>query len=260
MSEAIAVIGDNQPPSPIEILWAGLSETNHDLVVRTGELLASCERAPATIADEDMAGKFRTQIKLVNAAVKEAEARHKTAKQPHLDAGRAVDSFFKRGIQDPLKAAANQATDTLTAYDSRKAAEERRRREEAERLAREEAEQLARQARQVADLADTDAGLEIAIAAEEQAVEAEQVATEAGQAARASSAELSRGRSDSGAMSSLHSRWVGEITNASELDLEKLRPHLSLTALQQALTGYVRAGGRKLDGARIEEKARSTVR
>ena len=61
-------------------------------------------------------------------------------------------------------------------------------------------------------------------------------------------------------MSSLRTRWVGELDNKAELDLEALRPYLGVDLLQKAINAFVAAGGRELKGANIFEKSEAVVR
>jgi len=258
MSE-IAAIGHNIPPDPIEALRTDLEEANHDLLTRKAELEASCERMPESIGDDETAGKFADQIKLLNTAKKTAEARRKDTKEPHLAASRAVDAFFK-AITEPLEKLAAQANAPLTAFEQHKADEERRRREEAERLAREEAERQVREAAVASESIETEADLDAAIRVEEGADQAVAAARDARQDAEASNAELSRDRGNYGAVASLRTTWAGEITALPALDLETLRPHISRDALDKALRAFIKAGGRKLTGAHIFEETKTVVR
>ena len=258
--DAHATIGDNAPPDPLEILRGNLEEANRDLLERTRDLLDSCGRMPEAIEDDEMAGKFADQIKLLNAAKKTAEKRRVDAKEPHLVAGRAVDAFFKNDLVMPLADAAVKAGGSLTIYERQKADEARRAREAEERRAREEAERQAREAEAAAQAAESETDLEAAIAAEAAAKLAEQAAQDAAKAAEASNAELSRNRGEHGAVASLRTTWVGEVTDARAIDLETLRPFFSLDVLQKAVNAYVRQGGREMQGARIFEQSHSVVR
>lgn len=255
---APAPIGHNRPDLAAE-LRSQLELDNADILKRRDELLASVARMPATIGDDDMAGKFGDQIKLITGCTKAAEDRRTTAKEPYLAAGRAVDGFFK-GVSEPLTKAKQGVERTLTAYLRAKAEAERRRREEEERLQREEAERAAREAAERAAAMQKESDLQAALEAEARAQQAAADAAAARKAAEAKPAELSRTRGDYGAVSSLRRVWVGEITSRDELDLELLRPHFSEADLQKALNAYVRAGGRECAGASIYENTNAVVR
>jgi hypothetical protein len=249
---AVADLGHNEPPDDIEILRSNLAETNGDLTDRRDELMASVERMPATVEDDEMAGKFADQIKLFTACTKAAEDRRKTTKEPFLASGKLVDAFFK-GIGDPLGKAKKDIEGRLHTFNVAKAAEEKRRRDEEERQAREEA---AQREREMAERAEADQATEADL---DEAVAAEDRAQQATEDASANAADMSRTRGEYGAVSSLRTTWAGEITDARTLDLDALRPHLSLDAMQKAVNAYVRTGARELRGARIYEKQSTVV-
>lgn len=242
---APAPIGHNNPLETPDDLRNRLRAENSDLLERQKELLQALERIPATIDDDQTAQKLTQQISIIKACVKKSEDRRKVAKNPYLERSRTVDQTFK-SISDPLNAAAKDLTGRLNNYQRRKLEIERRSRAEAERKAREEAEAAAKLARTEADL--------------EEAIKAEERAKQAAEAAEASTAEMGRTRGEYGAVASARTVWTGQITDPRILDLEALRPHLPLTALQQAVRAFVKAGGRDLKGARIFEDIQTAVR
>ena len=73
-------------------------------------------------------------------------------------------------------------------------------------------------------------------------------------------AELSRTRGEVGSVASLKGRWVGDVTDRAALDLEALRHYLPVAALQTALNGFIKAGGRDLRGAVIRLEQTASVR
>ena len=256
---ALAERGHNVPPSDAEILSARLAEKYDGTIKRRDELLASALRAPPEVADEGAAGKFADLIKLITACTKNAEAERVAEKEPHLAAGRAVDGFFKR-ITDELAGAKKTLEQRLTTYQRKKAEDERRRREEEERLRREEAERLAREAAaREAELKNED-DLAAAIAAEEAAKQADADAVKAKREASAKAADLSRSRSDIGSVASLRTYWDFDGLDRETVDLEALRPYIALAAIEAAMRGFIRAGGREIRGARIFENTETVVR
>ena len=54
-----------------------------------------------------------------------------------------------------------------------------------------------------------------------------------------------------GGVATLVTRWAFEVENRAKLNLEPLRPYLSLEEIEKAGRAFVRAGGRTLSGARI---------
>lgn len=142
----------NNPPDPIEILRAELVETHVPLRERGDALTAMGDRLPEACDDDDTAAKLADAIKSCTAFTKNADAARVAAKEPHLAAGRAVDGFFK-ALSDPVDKVKARMGALLTAYQRKKADEERRRLEAVaaeERRIQREAEAAAREAARVA--------------------------------------------------------------------------------------------------------------
>lgn len=138
---------------------------------------AAAAWAGITIGDETAAGRLKDHIDALSRQHREAEAARKAAKQPHLDAGRAVDDAF-RPITETLARAAKIAREPLAAWlmeQERIAAERRRIEAEAARKAAEEAERMRRAAE-----AQRNAAAQVeAEAAAEAAAEAQRIAERA---------------------------------------------------------------------------------
>lgn len=248
-AEALPPRDHNNPPTKIEELRLQLAWDNAKLTGRKDELLGSVARAPETVESDEAAGKFADLIKLISAAMKAADTARVAAKEPHLEAGRAVDGFFKATLTDPLDKAKRTLQARLDAFLQAKAAKARREAEEAAKRQREEAERLAAQAAATG----SDETMDKAVAAETQAVVSETVA-------EAKASTLSQTRGDYGAHASLRTTWEGEIADRGALDLEALRPYLALADLEKALRGAIKAGVREIKGARIFEKQSAVVR
>lgn len=236
-----------------------LAEEIAALTARKAELLASVGRAPATISDENTAGKIADLVKLIAACIKNAEADRVSRKEVWLEGGRTVDSVFKP-ITEPLMRAKTDVERRLTLWQREKAEAERRRREEVARQEREEAERQRLVAEQAERKARTEADIDQAISADALAQQREADAIAAQRAAEAKPAELSRERSDYGAVASLRRFWDFTDLDRETVDLEALRSHLPLDAIEKAIRSYVRAGGRELRGARIFENTATSVR
>jgi hypothetical protein len=253
-------IGDNLPPDDANPLQDRLTEDHADLMARRDELLAAAERTPETVDDEEMNKKFATLAKLLAALVKKTETERVGEKEVYLAGGRQVDGWFKQ-ITDPVKKAKVSIETRQTEWQRKVAAEERRRRQEEERKAREEADRLAKEAAAREREARDAKTLDDAVAAEEVAKQAAADAEVAAKAADAKPADLSRTRSDEGAVASLRTWWDFRYDSADafrrDLDLESLRQHLGLDALEKAVRSFVKANGRKLDGVEIFENSRT---
>ncbi len=215
-----------------------LADQGADLIKRAGEF-------PDEVADTAMAGEFGDFIKEMMTHHKAAEAARVASKEPHLVAERAVDGFFKP-ILVPLKRAKERMEGTLGRYLRSVEREERRKREEEEQRAREEADRLAAQAVTVED--------------RDLAREANHAVHTATKATGVKAADLSRVRGVSGSVSSLTTTWDFQIEDHELVDLEEIRAHIPLAAIEQAVRSYVKAGGRELEGVKIFERHDAGVR
>lgn len=254
MSE-IAPLKHNNPPTDAEVLQEYLFGKNAAILKRADDLVEAAKRVPENCPDDETAGKISELIKQINGAAKALETTRVAEKEPFLSQGRIVDGFFK-STTDRLAAAVRQAKTPLDGFLRRKEVEERRRREdEAAALRKQEQDNLAAAAllEQAKLKPEAQNILDDAVAAGDSAIKAQQ-------AAEARPAELSRTRSDMGALASLRTVWVGEMVDQRTLDLDKLRHHISPADLQKAINSYVRAGGRELAGAKIFEKSETVVR
>lgn len=252
-------IGHNQPPSDGEAFRSELVTRHNDLLDRRTALIEAADRVPETIEDEETAGKAADFIKQLTAHEKAADRARVDEKAPYLERGKWVDTFFKTVAVAEIAGIKKRVTGLLTAYQQKVAEEERRRREEEERHQREEADRLRREAEERAAAAQTDEELDAAVETEAQAADAAAQADRAGRAAQAGTAELSRRHSASGTVASLRTEWKCSAWWRPEIDLEALRPYLSDADIEKAIRGYIRAGGRNLKGATIEEIATSRV-
>ncbi len=255
----IAVIGDNLPPADADPLSDRLIVQYADLYTRMSELIEATERVPATVENEEAAGKVADFIKQIAACAKNANALRVSEKEPYLEGGRRVDGWFKQ-ITEPLARAKKEIEKRLTAYQRVVMLEERRIREEAQRKADEAAKLAAEEADKAAAAIKEEADLAGAVEAEERARQAHADAIKAQTAAIAKAAELSRTRGDYGSVASLRTRWTGVLTDRATLDLEALREHLHDDDLNKAIRSFVKRGGRVLIGARIYEDTTTVVR
>ena len=339
-TEAPATTGHNQPPdTDVDPLLERLHENHADLLTRKDKLLAAIERMPETIEDEDeeTAGKMADFADQLTAFVKRADAVHDDEKAPFLSAGRTVDSFWHT-LKDDIVKGKDKLTTVRKAYGDRKAAAEKRAREEAERIAREEAaeaqrkadeaariareeeaaaqaradeaarqerearEQREREATEAAQAIEDEEDMEREIAHEEErkrlaaeedaraaaakkiaedeavivkresdaraqaaqdeADRARVAAEKAGKAADAKPAELGRTRGEYGGMTSLKQFWNKRNVDRATIDLEALRDHLPMDAIERAINSWINANkedlraGKQLDGVEIFEDTR----
>lgn len=252
-------IGHNQPPSDGEAFRIELETRHNDLLDRRTALVEAADRVPETIEDEETAGKAADFIKQLTAHEKAADRARVDEKAPYLERGKWVDAFFKTVAVAEIAGIKKRVTGLLTTYQQKVAAEERRRREEEERRQREEAERARREAEERAAAAQTDEELESAVEAEQEAEAAQERADRAERATQAGTADLSRQHSASGTVASLRSEWKCTGWRRPDINLEALRPYFADGDIEKAIRGFIRAGGRELNGATIEEIATSRV-
>lgn len=260
MNEMTPPIGHNsgRVPTPEEIREV-LAADHEELSTRRDELVAGFKRSPEKVEDEDTARKMSDFVKQISAAIKKTDALRTDAKEPYLAGGRAVDGFFNP-IKEDLTRVKAQLSGRITEYQRRVADEERKRREAAEREARAAAAAAEKAAAEAAAALENDDDLDAAVDAEDAAKAAAAAAEKAATEAAAKAADLSRTRGDFGAVASLRTRWTGEMVDRDTIDLEPLRQHISTDAMNQAVRAFVKAGGRKLKGARIYEETTSVIR
>jgi hypothetical protein len=72
--------------------------------------------------------------------------------------------------------------------------------------------------------------------------------------------DLDQVRSELGALASLQTTTTFENLDRRKLDLEKLRDHLPIDALEKAVRSFIKAGGSKIRGVKIVERKSVTVR
>lgn len=255
-------IGHNKPPADLllgDALRERLADENTDLWLRADDLLRAARRVPENIEDEETAQKAGDFIKQLLAVSKAAEAARVQNKESYLEGGRQVDGWFKR-IADPIAKAKQVVSDNLSTFLRRKAEAERQERERLEAEARERYRLQFAEAQRAAENAKTESDLQKAVQQEEQARQAEADAAKAANRAAETNAKLSQTRGELGSLASLRTRWIFSELDRKELDLEALRNHIPVDALEKAVNSFIRAGGRELAGVRIHETTDAVVR
>lgn len=228
----IATIGDNGGP-PLDPFAAMAAHINDLYELAEGALTGG------EIASKEQADQIEALKNDIKKAVAEAEKHRKAEKEPHLEAGRAVDAKWK-AITDKGTLAAKTAADALTPWLRKVQAE---REAEQERL-RKEAEAKAEEARK--------AFTETAVTDLEARANAEQLAKEA---AKATAAANKIDRTATG----LRTYWNATVTDYSALlrYMKKARPDDLKAMLRDYAEAQVRAGSRHIPGVLIEQEKRA---
>lgn len=252
--QRIAGMGDNNPPSDMEILQDRISENSKPLMEKIEATLAEARTMPREITDDEQAGEFADCIKEITGLIKTLESTRVAEKEPYLALTRAVDGHFKVP-SSKLETAKKWLNEPLTSYQQRKATEERIRRENEAAALRKKADDDAAAAAELEKSNPVAAGIGMA-----QAVVTEQQAQHVQQSVTVKASELTNSRGNSGALASLRTRVVGEVVSRQMLDLNALRPYFTEDSLQKALNAAISAGVREVAGARIFEKTDTVVR
>lgn len=239
------MMGHNNPPA--------VAGDYTKLQERLDELLGSASRAPQTIENVEQAEKCTSLTKMLKELAKAAENARVQEKEPHLNAGRAVDAFFGK-ISEPATSTAKDIEKRLTAFTQAQREAERKAALEAARKAKEESDRMAAEAAELerAGMAD----MATQTMADAQKVEATATRLEA---KAADDKELGKVRSELGSTST-RKQWKVEITDRSKIDWSQLGRFVSDDAILAAIRGYVQNGGRDLAGAKIWQEEIVIVR
>lgn len=222
-------IGGNNPPA-----FEALSAHIGDLY----ELAQGCLTG-AAIENQEQASQLEALKADIKKAVAEAEKHRKAEKEPHLEAGRAVDAKWK-AVTDKGALAAKTAADALTPWllkvQAEKDAEQARLRAEAEEKAR-----LAQEAFKASNVTDLDAR-----------ADAEALAKEA---AKATVAANKIDRTATG----LRTYWTCTVTDFGALlaYMKKARPDDLKAMLSDYAQSQVNIGVRTIPGVLIEQEKRA---
>lgn len=199
---------------------------------RVDDLISTAERWRSerpVIETDEIAEKATAFLDQLRGCAKEIEAQRKTAKQPHMDAAKAVDDTFKPQV-DRLTAAADLIKGLLGAFLRKK--EDERRAIEAEQ--RRIAEEARRKAEEAAKSESIDGQLQ-----------AKRAAEEAEEAAKAADA-IAKAKTNIGGMGartvSLRTRRVAVIVDQGKV-YRKFKDHPTVVeALQKLVNAEIRAG------------------
>lgn len=241
-------IGGNNPPSESEILKQRLEGYIKEEKL-VNDLVAF--KIPDKIESDEKAGEIAGHIKSLKSARKTIETIFTNEKAPFLAAGKVADAW-KNARWLKIDDCVTKASNPIIAWNKKKEDGEKARQAELARKAQEEAEALAKEAEAHADAGINDTAedlLNFAVVEENKAN------------AIIEKAQDIRGRSY-GSFSSASSRkvWVGEIEDASKIDLNLLRDYFSSADIADAVKRAVNGGVRELSGVKIFEQDKLTIR
>lgn len=139
MTEAIAEIGHNRPP-----VYDATAVEAFEAKVREHADAAGAWLDKGEIGSEEDAERLNDLLAGCRALAKQIDDKRKAEKEPHLAAGRAVDTAFKR-LTEPLSRTMDRLKPLLTGWAQKKRAEQEAARQ-AEIAAARKAEEEAREA------------------------------------------------------------------------------------------------------------------
>lgn len=249
---ALATIGHNNPPSLLETLAEEHCQLRH-----TVETLADkANHAPKEIADETDYAVLADLVKQSSVVLRDVDRARVTAKEPYLQAGRDVDTFFA-SLGDRLKRMKDVMTKRADDYVRRKRDEERRAREEEARKLREEEARQREIAARAAEANRPTAAAKAEDKAETFAARADQT-----ESANVSAADLTRVRTAGGATASARTEWTFEITDWNAIPLDMLRPYMARPEVEKAIRSLIRIqkNAVTIPGVRIFEDVKASIR
>lgn len=267
-----------------------LSKDYAELARNTAATLETLRGLPKVIDDESVLDQYATVIKEGRDLTKRLEAHHDSEKIPYLRSGQGVDQFFF-GLVEKLgrrkktdaaggldiaearvddfmqrKLAAERAERARIAKEEQDRADVLRRQQEAADAAARESAAKAARARNAESIAahEAEAARQKKIADDARAAEqlAAQKADDAVIDTKASAADMTRTRLDSGAMATMGTVPFVEISDVTLLDKETLWPFIKEEHLLMALKSWAKTKSHKtpMAGAVIELRNKGQVK
>jgi len=222
-------------------------------------IAVEANKTPKTVKADDDLDPIGVVVKDAKAMLKRAKAAKATEKEPFLTGGKTVDAFFAV-MADRLDLIIASLEDRATIYQRAKAAEERRKAEDAARKAR-EAEEAARLK---ADKAAEEGRTATAARAEAKAGTAADRAAEADRRAEASAADLSRSRGASGTLASAKTLKKVRIVDLAAVTKScgPLGPYITSEMIQKAANTWLRRtnGLETIAGLEVFDDVKATFR
>lgn len=228
-----ATIGHNMPEDPHEALRVEFE----------GEKELAEELLKSKVTSQAQADKIAVLSKRIASITKKATDLHKVEKQPHLEAGRAVDDKWRELKEEP-----DALSKRLKRHVDEYLREQQRAEEERQRKAREEAERIRREAEEAAKAATSSEN-------EYEKAKAERLAREAAQAEKEAEARnASAGRT--GAKIALRTFVFAKITDFDAL-LIALKDRPEIREVVESLANRAAKSNVQLPGMEITSEQRA---
>jgi hypothetical protein len=224
----VHVRDSNAPPALVASATKEIADyldyAGSQLKERRAELIAALAAnlvAHPTINDDEVLALIAENMRMAGALARTAEDHRETHKEPFWEGGKAIDRWFKT-FQAPLAAAMAPVQAAMDAYGAAKLARQQAEAAAAAKLAQAEADratdraaQALREGRSASDALDA-------------AADATARAEEADERAQARPADLTRVKSDYGAVASVRQKWMWRV-----VDLKKVPKKYTKTVIDE---------------------------
>lgn len=252
-NETARGIGDNKPPSSVELFTRELVDTYGSELAKIDPIAARANDAPQKIETDD-------DLKTWSELYLDTSSLHKQLDTARLNEQRPMIAALNTVFGNTLERAARimafgkKISDD---YNRAKLAKERADREAEQKRLRDEAEQKRRDAEVAAEFGDVNGTVEHAQGAA--AIES-QIAQAAAEAPKA--ADVARVRTDSGVLATVATNWKYEIDDYAKVDLNAIRAFMDPKDIDKAVRKLVKIqkGATKIDGVRVYEDVGTTFR
>lgn len=248
-AQAAAGIGHNQPPEEHTLMIDKLARDYSDDITLYENRLAREAELPSVVATDADAAKYADYIKQITSSSKALDAARKTEKEPHLEKGRIVDSFFKSKIEK-IEVIKKRVEEPLARFLKEK---EDRKRREAEEKARQEKAEADRKLREAQE-----AEAEERRKREEAERETKRIADEAAAATKKAEEEAERVRKETEAAAEAKRQEAAKIQKEKDdriAQLEKENKDLELKAEEDKKAAEKRDRELEAEKSRISKEA-----
>lgn len=242
-------IGGNNPP-----ISEVLADTQKALIARIEPLADRANALPRKIDSDETLGKVGDLVVDARKLISDLDSARKVEKQPYLDGGRDVDSFFKTASErvERISAAFEKVAGD---YQREKAAEARRKAEDEARKLREDEERKRQEAENAKRQSTADRK-------HDQADEIGALAEEAEAKAASTNHELAKVKTETGVTAGAKTEWTFDIVDYEKIPLDRLRPYFLRAEVEKAIRSFVKInkGSSVLEGVAFREDIKATFR
>ncbi len=226
------------PPLDLDALKEWLGDVHGDLATQSAALVADLATLPETITNDDDKAIVVDALAHCARVLKSVKSAREDTKAPFLSAERAVDGFFLKTIAKPITDLRDVAQDELTRYDNVIVAQKREAARKLEAAAAAVERQKAEEARKLAERERRAPYVERTLSSHQVRAESEahgSFAAQQRQVVNAPAADLTRARTEKGALSTSRTTWDFEVTDPGQVHprFKGVDPRLIRSAMQE---------------------------